>query len=348
MMARRFLLPLALTAMAGAGGPDTQCAGCHRAQSQAWAGNSMSKALYTPADSAILRDNPLLEFTLGRYRYRIERRGSGESVYSVTDGAATVAAPIRYAFGQGFAGQTFVYQHEGKWYESRLSYYKETRSLDLTMGAPPGEPKTVVEAAGREMTQKDVVECFACHTTNSVKREPGRSPRIDFAKLQAGIGCQNCHTGAAAHAAGFSAKPPKAAPIARLGRLSTEEQNDFCGRCHRTWADIATTGPRGIGNVRFQPYRIANSKCYDSADARIACTACHDAHAGLNRNLAGYDSKCRACHAGTAGAKARACTQKNAGNCASCHMPRFEIPGSHHLFTDHQIRIVRANEAYPN
>lgn len=335
--------------LAWAGGGDAACRACHRAQSDAWARNSMSRALYTPVDSAILRDNALLQFTLGRFRYTIERRGPNESLYTVTDGGSTVSAPIRYAFGQGFAGQTYAYQHEGKWYESRISYYKETKSLDLTMGAPPGEPKTVVEAAGREMTDKDVVACFGCHTTNSVKRGPGGATSIDFANLQAGIGCDNCHTGAAAHAAGFSARPPKAAPVAKLGALSTEEQSDFCGRCHRTWADIASTGPRGVGNVRFQPYRLTNSKCYDASDSRIACTACHDAHDAIDRNLASYDSKCAACHNGTknAGAKARTCP-KGGPNCASCHMPRYEIPGSHHLFTDHQIRIVRPNETYPN
>ena len=33
---------------------------------------------------------------------------------------------------------------------------------------------------------------------------------------------------------------------------------------------------------------------------------------------------------------------------AFAEMPKFEIPGSHHRFTDHQIRIVRPNEKYPN
>jgi hypothetical protein len=29
-------------------------------------------------------------------------------------------------------------------------------------------------------------------------------------------------------------------------------------------------------------------------------------------------------------------------------MPKMELPGSHALFTDHQIRIVKAGEPYPN
>ena len=28
-----------------------------------------------------------------------------------------------------------------------------------------------------------------------------------------------------------------------------------------------------------------------------------------------------------------------------CHMPKFELPDSHHKFTDHEIRVVRANAA---
>lgn len=64
--------------------------------------------------------------------------------------------PLRYAFGQGFAGQTYVYEQDGRWYESRISYYQQTKALDLTMGAPPGEPKNLTEAAGREMTSQDV------------------------------------------------------------------------------------------------------------------------------------------------------------------------------------------------
>jgi hypothetical protein len=29
-------------------------------------------------------------------------------------------------------------------------------------------------------------------------------------------------------------------------------------------------------------------------------------------------------------------------------MPKTELPGAHKKFTDHEIRIVRANERYPD
>lgn len=88
-----------------------------------------------------------------------------------------------------------------------------------------------------------------------------------------------------------------------LGRLSTEDMSDFCGQCHRTWSQIAVEGPHNINNVRFQPYRLTNSKCCDTADSRIRCV--------------------------------------------TCHMPKNELPGSHNLFSDHRIRIVRPGEPYP-
>lgn len=302
----------------------------------------MTRALYRAPDAEILKDHPRLAFQLGKYSYLLIRNGA-ESSYSVTDGEARLSFAIRYAFGQGAAGQTWVYQHEGRWYESRLSFYNETRALDLTMGAPPGEPPNLLAAAGREMTRKDLVECFGCHTTNSVK-----GGAVDFDHLRPGIGCENCHGPSSAHLEAVRTGNRRDLAMKKLASMTTEDQSDFCGRCHRTWADIAANGPRGVGNVRFQPYRIANSKCYDADDRRIACTACHDPHAPLETVSRAYDSKCVACHGGgTREASHKTCAVGKA-DCAGCHMPRYEIPGSHHRFTDHQIRVVRKNESYPN
>ena len=130
-----------------------------------------------------------------------------------------------------------------------------------------------------------------------------------------------------------------------LRAFSTEQTSNFCGQCHRTWEEIAVGGNLGINNIRFQPYRLTNSKCYDTDDKRISCVSCHDPHQEVDRNTAHYDVKCQACHGGGK-PEARAC-KVAAANCASCHMQKLEMPGSHHQFTDHQIRIVRVNERYP-
>ena len=108
-------------------------------------------------------------------------------------------------------------------------------------------------------------------------------------------------------------------------------------------------GPHNLNNVRFQPYRLTNSKCYDATDARIRCVACHDPHREVEHNAAFYDAKCLACHGTKAARPASAKVCRTATEkCVNCHMPKYEIPGSHNLFSDHWIRVVKAGEAYPD
>ena len=160
--------------------------------------------------------------------------------------------------------------------------------------------------------------------------------------LTPGIQCGRCHEGTTVHSTKMQPVPKK------LGKLSSEETADFCGQCHRTWATIATQGPNNITNVRFQPYRLVNSRCYDATDDRIRCTSCHDPHDDATPALSAFDARCNACHAagGKAKAGAKLCPVAKAG-CTNCHMPKVEIPSAHNKFTDHWIRIERRGLAPP-
>jgi hypothetical protein len=291
----------------------------------------MAHALASGSASPVLRSLPRLTMRDSDFTYTIERKG-GESAYFVTDGKATITAPIAWAFGQGAAALTFVLEHQGHWYESRISYYTTIKRLDLTIGAANSAPANLQEAFGRRMDDSDTRQCFGCHSTGGL-----RANDLVWSKMTAGVWCESCHGPASDHVA-------KQARMTKLGKLSTEELSDFCGSCHRTWAQIAGSHLRGPNNVRFQPYRLTNSKCYDATDARISCTACHDPHAPVVRDTSFYDAKCQACHAA---ATAKHCPTGTA-NCASCHMPKVELPASHFTFTDHQIRVARKGDPYPN
>lgn len=328
--------------------PDTvdtkwSCATCHKKQTQFHATTSMATALTAAASAAILKAHPDLKFLSPPYTYTIVRDGD-KSIYTVTDGKKTISVPISWAFGLGAAGQTYVYERNGEFFESRVSYYNELNGLDITMGANKSVPGSIEEALGRRMDKKDKFECFSCHASGGMQ-----GLQINFEQLVPGVQCDNCHAGAQNHMAAIRGGDAKAAmSIKRLSKLSTEELSDFCGRCHRTWADIATNGPRDVNNVRFPPYRLTNSKCYDAADRRISCVACHDPHRPSEHDAKVYDAKCQACHSpgSNSPAATRIChTAKS--ECVTCHMPKFEIPGSHHQFMDHMIRIARQNEAYP-
>jgi hypothetical protein len=304
----------------------------------------MGNALQRPMHSEFLREHEKLTFQNGPYRYEIARTGSG-SIYTVTDGNAGISTPILWSLGHGKAGQTYVIEHDGNLYESRVSYYIEVGGLDQTLGAPPGSiPRSLEEAAGRRMTSDDIRGCFGCHSTGAV-----RSHQTDLANLTPGVQCEGCHGPGQAHVAAVEAAQFGDLKIQSLRNLGAEAQADFCGSCHRTWSQVVLMDLPGPANVRFQPYRLANSRCYDTADPRIRCTACHDPHQELVTAVKSYDGKCLACHASSAaGPKDAPNCPVAAEGCSSCHMPRVEIPGSHFRFADHHIRVHRPGDAYPN
>jgi hypothetical protein len=173
------------------------CAQCHAAQANPQPTTSMAHAMETVAECVTLREHSLLTFKDGIYSYSIQRQGDS-SIYSVSDGKDTLSAPIGWAFGLGMAGQTYVYQYNGDYYESRLSFYKELNGLDLTMGASRAKPRTIVEALGRRMSSREDVECFGCHSTAAVAEN-----KLQANSLIAGVQCEHCHGSTADHLQAF-------------------------------------------------------------------------------------------------------------------------------------------------
>src|SRR5678810_1044148 len=114
---------------------DQACGECHKKSFNPFARTGMALAMERVAESKVLRENPKLTLQLGPYFYEIKRQGQ-ESLYSVTDGKNTISVPIQYALGQGRMGQTYVLQYNGNFYESRVSFYNETKGLDFTVGSP--------------------------------------------------------------------------------------------------------------------------------------------------------------------------------------------------------------------
>jgi Cytochrome c554 and c-prime len=303
----------------------------------------MARSLEAVEQSRILVEHPILTANYGKYSYRIERSGN-QSLYTVTDGAKTVTMPIRWVFGASSAiGQTYILEKDGELYESRMSWFRELNGLGPTLGGGNSAPADVKEAAGRLMSRDDKLGCFGCHATNSHD-----GTRLTLEKMTSGVQCGRCHEATEAHVSamlGNNGEPAVPAGLAKLHALSAEQTSNFCGQCHRTWAEIAMQGTPSVANIRFQPYRLTGSKCYDPDDARISCLACHNPHEEVSARPVDYDAKCQACHHhGKTGAKACPVSKSK---CVTCHMPKIELPGGHYKFSDHRIRIVRPNEPYP-
>ena len=317
-----------------------KCAVCHPNQARSYASSQMSHAMESPGPCDFLDQNPRMTWSEGDYQYLIEKRDNRYD-YRVTDGTATAETPLAFALGHG-QSQTYVFQRDGRYYESRVSYYRKLGGLALTLGAPAHKPANVQEALGRPLDDAEARECFGCHSTGA-----RRGDKLQFEVYENGVQCEACHGPGAGHLASIADGRPKPGSIRSGKGMTAAQATALCGSCHRTLKMVLTRGLEGVKTVRFQPFRLSLSKCYVPGDPRIACTACHDPHVALVTGDGAYDSKCLACHKTDKGtARQKRCPVAQAG-CTSCHMPRYELPGAHQSFADHRIRVVHANDPYP-
>lgn len=322
--------------------PAAACARCHSSQVQTQPNTFMAHALQPPGANPVLNSKPTLTFQKFGYTYTVETK-PGQNTYSVTDGTRTITLPIRWTFGND--AQTWVFDRDGVFYESLVSYYPSVGGLEITTGDADITPKNLDEAVGRKLPPNEPKACFGCHSTGAVV-----DGQLTLNSLQPGVKCEHCHIGASSHVVsalqgeGAESAPPD------LRKLSSEDLLNFCGQCHRTWETVIRGPWRGEINVRFQPYRLANSKCFSGTDPRISCIACHDPHKDLVTDTAAYDGKCLACHAKSAAAtpaSAKTCPVAKT-NCASCHMPEVKLPNGLATFHDHLIRVVKPGTPYPD
>jgi Cytochrome c554 and c-prime len=321
------------------------CAGCHVQEAEDFLKTPMAQAGKLAANAKVLQEHPQLKLTMGPFRYLIVREGN-KSIYSVTDGKKTIAAPILWGFGDDVSGQTYMLRYDGAYYQSRVSFFNRLNGLAVTYGAPPTLPQTLEEAFGERLAKDDAQSCIACHATGAVV-----GGVLHAESSVPGVRCEACHGPGDRHVSALHEGKPAARLIFNPARLSPYELDEFCGSCHRTWEQIERSQMFDIRNVRFQPYRLEKSKCWDATDPRISCLACHNPHKPLVEAAGFYDSKCLACHLekGTAkrtGRPGPACPVA-AHNCITCHMPKFDLPGAHFEFTDHDIRVVQSGAPYP-
>jgi Cytochrome c554 and c-prime len=322
------------------------CAGCHTSEAASQVETPMAHAGKLASDSEILQINPDMAVRIGPYLYRIQLQG-GRATYSVSNGSRTISVPLLLAVGDGVGGQTYVFERNGGYWESRVSFYASINGLDLTIGQRNAPHGSVDEAIGREMTPEGASDCFSCHFTGAVI-----NGQLRVRQMTSGVTCEHCHGHGERHVAAMKRGDIRKPFISNPAHLSPGDSVKFCGSCHRTLQDVHALGLKSIVTIRFQAYRLVLSRCWNPNDARITCLVCHDPHQNLQEDSSYYDSKCLACHLQrpesipTREHPGTACPV-GSSNCVSCHMPRGELPGGHTMFTDHFIHVAQPNEAYP-
>jgi Cytochrome c554 and c-prime len=262
-------------------------------------------------------------------------------LYTVSSGTQSSSARLTWAFGAGKVGQSFLFDRDGTVHEARAGYFDSIHTLAFTPGRAVTAPRDLAEAMARPVDQAELRRCFACHTT-----APTTEGKFDPSRAIPGVTCEACHGPGRRHAEAM--KLPRNvggdAPLLNPANLRPEESVDFCGACHATFFDIALNGTQGTPALRSQPYRLQLSQCWKAGrDARLTCIACHNPHRPLVTDAPAYDDRCLSCHV-TAGTEptseraGRACPV-GSSRCATCHMPKYDVPDMHHEFTDHRIQV---------
>jgi hypothetical protein len=347
------------------------CASCHQPIFNTQRETSMAHTAMRAAEAEILASNPHLSFSEGPYRYQIQT-AANQSIYTVADGVKGQSEQLAWAFGTNRVAQSYLFKKkDGEFYEARVTYFLSLAALDFTPGRTLNSAHDVDEAMDRQVGRAEVYRCFACHTTAS-----GLGSGFDESRLIPGISCEACHGPGRGHVAemeGASVESAAAVVSAENTpdgifdpkKLTPEQSVDFCGSCHGSYWDVSLVGISGTGNVRFQPYRLEQSKCWNRNDARLTCVSCHDPHKEVDSDAEDYDHVCLSCHLVKGAALKKAAAVKPSEThppqthpgaacpvakkaCTSCHMPRVYVPAMHSSFPDHRIRVAREGELFPD
>jgi hypothetical protein len=330
------------------------CAKCHKQKAAEQRTTPMARTLMHAEDADILHAAYELSFHNGKYVYKI-RETAGKPELSVTDGTQTISAPLVWAFGTSEVAQSYLFLRDGNYFESRATYFRTLQNVHFTPARALLTPGSLEEAMARPVGMEEIERCFLCHSTAAVI-----AGKFEPSKLTPSVTCEACHGPGVNHSDAMQASilqggtgdDEARALIFDPGKLSPADSVDFCGACHGTWWDVKLAGISGVSQVRSQPYRLQSSKCWGKGDPRITCVACHDPHVPLMREASGYDEKCLKCHVLAVGSKT---TRDHPGaacpvatkNCATCHMPKIEVPEMHYAFADHLIRVVRLGASFP-
>lgn len=313
------------------------CGSCHPAQlaEQSASGHARALARSTSHALAMNFEPAGVVARPPAFRFQYSRKPEELRVRAY-DADNVMDIPLEWAFGAGEQAVTFVTRVNEDWYlEHSQSYYAAAQGFALTPGQAELTPTDLPQAMGHLYKTLDsengIVGCFQCHSTGPV----GVGPRNVLRPTELGVRCESCHGPGAGHAA--TGDP---ALIANPAKLDANQQNEFCGKCHRPPASQNERPDWAyVWNVRHQPLYLAESRCFTESEEALSCLTCHDPHAAArNLDLRSYDKKCLSCHQEGRPEPAAVCRNEQPSNCVSCHMPRVS-PQPFLRFTNHWIGV---------
>jgi tetratricopeptide (TPR) repeat protein len=321
-----------------------------------------------------MRSNGSATFQRGTSTFAVERRGDREfhreSVRDETGRIlAEVEAEVKYALGSGARGVSYLVEHDGRLYESPISWYTQKARYDFSPG---------YQGQNLHFDRPIVPSCLFCHAN---RVEPvDLSVNLYRKPIFQGhaLGCERCHGPGDLHVKEQEVVDGRDLTIVNPRHLEPALRDAVCEQCHlvgdvrierldrhafdyrpglplteffTVYGRTAESQDRVVGQVE----QLRASRCFRESEGRLGCTSCHDPHRAPApaEKTAFFRRQCQNCHG------QNACTltknvrlaQNRDDNCVACHMPRFSPTDAVHVaISDHRILrkpAAPANEPVP-
>ena len=339
------------------------CVECHQEYAANYQATAHHRSGRWIADSAN-RQNGDLDVSVARRTFRAEwqdeRLVHRERVRGVAgEKLSDVEFEMAFEVGSGTHAHSYLFQSNGFWVQSPLTWYRENKAWELSPGFDPTRQATF----DRVVTEA----CVFCHV-GRIRRHAHNPKRFDI--VEASIGCERCHGAGEAHvayhrneAAGVGAAGlDSPTDVINPGQLGRAEQEAVCSQCHlQGVADVSGAGfdawqctpneDRARLVTQYQPSgverefkivghveQLHRSPCYLSSDT-LTCITCHDPHT-TPPTRAVYREFCIRCHDESACSIEQdiRVTRQN-DDCSACHMPKRPTNVTHAALHDHTIGI---------
>jgi len=267
---------------------------------------------------------------------------------------------VSYIVGSGQHTNSHIIDINGYLHQAPITFYTQKGKWDLAPGFEKG--------MNSRFDRKIEMECISCHNGYPDFVEESLNK---YSNIKLGIDCERCHGPGSLHVTDkqngniIDTAHATDYTIVNPGKLSIEQQNDLCQRCHLQGIAVVNDGKTFFDfmpseklsktmNVFMPSYsgeeknmimashveRMKMSDCFVNS-GKMSCITCHNPHVSVKFTpQEQYLTACKSCH----GAKDQ-CTEKLAirnlkkDDCVICHMPKngsIDIP--HVAVTDHFIR----------
>ena len=339
---------------------DSACARCHANIADTFRRHPMGRSLALVA-STDGRSDAVTSFDAGLYRYVVERRGGREfhRESRLDDRGhvlAQVEAEVKYAVGSGTRGISYLIEHDGRLFQSPITWYSEKNRWGVSPGYGTESP---------HFDRPIEVGCLFCHTN---RVEP-----INYTANQYkepifhghAIGCERCHGPGELHSQHQELVDGRDLTIVNPRHLEPALRSAVCEQCHlegdhrverldRNLFDyrpglaliefFAVYGRTDQRETKFvgQVEQMKMSRCFRESKGRLGCISCHDPHQtpSPKEKVAYFRQQCLLCHEdpGCSLPASARLAQSADDNCIQCHMKRSEtIDIAHAATTDHRI-----------